>query len=523
MMMMMMSNAVACVHHRLESKSPLGWSEKVVRSSFLLPRKKEDNNNALLLKARRCYSTTGKTSKGSLPPFQELGMPALSPTMTTGGIASWRVVEGQRVVAGDVLAEIQTDKATMEMESMEDGVVAKILIEAGTEDIEVGTPLLVMVEEEEDAGSFKEYVGGGRGSERSENGTEEETVAARPATAPKEEERVAASASASTSSSSSSSSSSSFSFTPRNANETRVFISPLARKTALEKGVDYAKIRGRGPNGRVTNLDVLEFVASGGAANAKSSAQQQQQQSSGGAEFDASIYFPEYEEVPISTIKKITAKRLTESKQTVPHFYLTVDVNMDAVNATRARMNALLEKEKNGKKISVNDFVVKASAAALRAVPEVNSSWMDTHVRQYKLADVCVAVQTDKGLMVPVVRSACCLGLRDISSEVKSLAEKAKMGKLQGKDISGGTFTVSNLGMFSVKHFAAIVNPPQAGILAVGGTRKEIVKTNDGMYKETNVMSATLSCDHRAVDGVDGAKWLGAFKSYMEDPSTMLL
>ena len=503
------SNVVGRKVHRLESP----FARSCVPPDR---RKKEDNAKG----QSRCYSTT--TTGRELPPFQELGMPALSPTMTTGGIASWRVVEGQRVVAGDVLAEIQTDKATMEMESMEDGVVAKILIEAGTEDIEVGTPLLVMVEEEEDAGSFKEYVGGGgggRGNERHENGTEEETVAGRPGTTPKEEERVAASASASTSSSSSSSS---FSFTPRNANETRVFISPLARKTALEKGVDYAKIRGRGPNGRVTNLDVLEFVASGGAANVKSSAQQQQQ-SSGGAEFDASIYFPEYEEVPISTIKKITAKRLTESKQTVPHFYLTVDVNMDAVNATRARMNALLEKEKNGKKISVNDFVVKASAAALRAVPEVNSSWMDTHVRQYKLADVCVAVQTDKGLMVPVVRSACCLGLRDISSEVKSLAEKAKMGKLQGKDISGGTFTVSNLGMFSVKHFAAIVNPPQAGILAVGGTRKEIVKTKDGMYKETNVMSATLSCDHRAVDGVDGAKWLGAFKSYMEDPSTMLL
>jgi len=332
----------------------------------------------------------------------------------------------------------------------------------------------------------------------------------------KEEERVAASASASTSSSSSS-------FATRGANETRVFISPLARKTALEKGVDYTKIRGRGPNGRVTNLDVLEYVASGGVANVKSSAQQQQQQQQSAGEFDASIYFPEYEEVPVSTIKKITAKRLTESKQTVPHFYLTVDVNMDAVNATRARMNALLEKEKDAKKISVNDFVVKASAAALRAVPEVNSSWMETHVRRYKLADVCVAVQTDKGLMVPVVRSACCLGLRGISSEVKSLAEKAKMGKLQGKDVSGGTFTVSNLGMFGIKHFAAIVNPPQAGILAVGGTRKEIVKTKEGMYKETNVMSATLSCDHRAVDGADGAKWLGAFKSYMEDPSTMLL
>ena len=452
-------------------------------------------------------------------------MPALSPTMTKGGVASWLVREGQQVSAGDVLAEIQTDKATMEMESMEDGYVAKILIEGGREDVDVGTPLLVMVEEEKDVESFKDYVGGGGvgvgggGGDNSGGSSDSGSEAEETGRAPEEkkEERAGASASASTSSSSSSSS-----FASRSGNETRVFISPLARKTALEKGVDYTKIRGRGPNGRVTNLDVLEYVASGGASNVKASTQQQQS-SSAGAEFDASIYFPEYEEVPVSTIKKITAKRLTESKQTVPHFYLTVDVNMDAVNATRARMNALLEKEKDGKKISVNDFVVKASAAALRAVPEVNSSWMETHVRRYKLADVCVAVQTDKGLMVPVVRSACCLGLRGISSEVKSLAEKAKMGKLQGKDVSGGTFTVSNLGMFGIKQFAAIVNPPQAGILAVGGTRKEIVKTKEGMYKETNVMSATLSCDHRAVDGADGAKWLGAFKSYMEDPSTMLL
>ena len=252
-------------------------------------------------------------------------MPALSPTMTKGGVTTWLVSEGQKVSAGDVLAEIQTDKATMEMESMEDGFVAKILIEAGREDIDVGTPLLVMVEDEKDVASFKEYVGGKGGGDDSggsfnDSGSEAEETR-------KEEERVAASASASTSSSS---------FATRGANETRVFISPLARKTALEKGVDYTKIRGRGPNGRVTNLDVLEYVASGGVANVKSSAQQQQQQQSAG-EFDASIYFPEYEEVPVSTIKKITAKRLTESKQTVPHFYLTVDVNMDAVNATRAQ------------------------------------------------------------------------------------------------------------------------------------------------------------------------------------------
>jgi pyruvate dehydrogenase E2 component (dihydrolipoamide acetyltransferase) len=206
----------------------------------------------------------------------------------------------------------------------------------------------------------------------------------------------------------------------------------------------------------------------------------------------------------------------------VPHFYLTVDVRMDKLASLRAQLNAGLEK--SGGKISVNDFVVKASAAALKAVPEVNASWMGDKIRRYKKADVSVAVQTEAGLMVPVVRNACGLGLAGISSEVRHLAGKAKEGKLAPADMIGGTFTISNLGMFGVKQFAAIVNPPQAAILAVGSARKEVVKKPDGSgYEEVMVMSATLSCDHRVVDGADGASWLGAFKGFMEDPVTMLL
>ena len=231
-------------------------------------------------------------------------------------------------------------------------------------------------------------------------------------------------------------------------------------------------------------------------------------------------FFPPFEDVSVNTIKKVTAARLTESKRTVPHFYLTVDVRMDQLMSLRGKLNAGLDSGK----ISVNDFVVKASAAALRKVPEVNASWMGDKIRQYKKADISVAVQTDAGLMVPVVRGACGLGLTGISSEVKSLAGKAKEGKLGPNDMIGGTFTISNLGMFGIKQFSAIVNPPQAAILAVGAARKEVVKKGDGTgYEEALMMSATLSCDHRVVDGAVGAQWLGAFKGYMEDPVTMLL
>ena len=300
-----------------------------------------------------------------------------------------------------------------------------------------------------------------------------------------------------------------------------MFASPKARAMASEAGISVLQIQGTGPGGRVVMSDVALAVKNGVQPLAAAAGAGAPGAAGAGAGSDAfARFFPPFEDVSVSQIKKVTASRLTESKQTVPHFYLSVDVRMDQLMGLRGKLNTGLESGK----ISVNDFVVKASAAALRKVPEVNASWMGDKIRQYKKADISVAVQTDVGLMVPVVRGACGLGLTGISSEVKSLAGKAKDGKLGPNDMIGGTFTISNLGMFGIKQFAAIVNPPQAAILAVGAARKEVVKKADGSgYEEALMMSATLSCDHRVVDGAVGAQWLGAFKGYMEDPVTMLL
>jgi pyruvate dehydrogenase E2 component (dihydrolipoamide acetyltransferase) len=296
----------------------------------------------------------------------------------------------------------------------------------------------------------------------------------------------------------------------------RVFASPLARRLAADRGVRLENIRGSGPNGRIIADDVEHARAEdhAGAAAVRTVVE----------EHPLSKFFPEFEDTSVSAIKRVTAQRLTESKQQVPHFYLTVDIRMDKCMDIRQTLNKQLADDKAaaGAKISVNDFIVKASAKSLLAVPDVNASWLGDKIRKYKKADISVAVQTERGLMVPIVRSACCLGLKSISSEVKALAGRAREGSLTPQDMTGGTFTISNLGMFGVKSFAAIVNPPQAAILAVGGTRKEVVKTDAG-YEEVLVMSATLSCDHRVVDGAVGAQWLAAFKGYLEDPMTMLL
>lgn len=296
-----------------------------------------------------------------------------------------------------------------------------------------------------------------------------------------------------------------------------MFASPLAKRLAKERGVRLEDVRGSGPNGRVIADDVLsarvESTSAGAAVREVM------------VEHPLSKFFPDFEDVSVSAIKRVTAQRLTESKQQVPHFYLTVDVCLDNMMKIRQTLNKQLADDKaaEGAKISVNDFIVKASAKALLAVPDVNSSWLGDKIRKYKKADISVAVQTERGLMVPIVRSACCLGLKTISSEVKDLASRARNGKLTPQDMTGGTFTISNLGMFGVKSFAAIVNPPQAAILAVGGARKEVIKNASGGYEEITVMSATLSCDHRVVDGAVGAQWLQSFKGYIEDPMTMLL
>ena len=425
-------------------------------------------------------------------------MPALSPTMTQGSIAEWKVEAGAKVSAGDVIADIETDKATMALESMEDGYIAKIIVPSGAQDVQVGEVVAVMVEEEADCAKFADY------APAAEAATSAASAAPAAPAAPAMPAVPVASAAAPVAA------------PPSAASGARVFASPRARAMAKAAGVAIERVPGTGPNGRVVMSDVARAIDSGGAIGGASCASGDD----GGDGF--ARFFPPFEDMSLTTIKKVTAARLTESKQTVPHFYLTVDVRMDKLVSLRAQLNAGLEK--SGGKISVNDFVVKASAAALKAVPEVNASWMGDKIRRYKKADVSVAVQTEAGLMVPVVRNACGLGLTGISSEVKTLAGKAKEGKLMPTDMIGGTFTISNLGMFGVKQFAAIVNPPQAAILAVGSARKEVVKKPDGSgYEEVMVMSATLSCDHRVVDGADGATWLGAFKGFMEDPVTMLL
>ena len=424
----------------------------------------------------------------------------MSPTMTQGNIAEWKVEAGAKVSAGDVIADIETDKATMALESMEDGYIAKIIVPSGAQDVKVGEVIVVMVEDEADCVKFADFVPTGGGAAPAAA-----PAAAAPAAAPAAPSGAPPAAPAAA--------------PPRASSGARVFATPKARVMASAAGISLAQVPGTGPNGRIVMSDVARAIESGVSAPAVSISTDDDGGFDGFARF-----FPAFEDVKLSQIKRITAARLTESKQNVPHFYLTVDVRMDALSALRGRLNSGLEKSKKGGKISVNDFVVKASAAALMAVPAVNASWMGDKIRRFKKADVSVAVQTDAGLMVPVVRNACGLGLTGISSEVRVLAGKAKEGKLAPTDMIGGTFTISNLGMFGVKQFAAIVNPPQAAILAVGAARKEVMKKADGTgYEEVMMMSATLSCDHRVVDGADGAMWLGAFKGFMEDPVTMLL
>ena len=429
-------------------------------------------------------------------------MPALSPTMTAGNIAEWKVSPGSKVNAGDVIADIETDKATMALESMEEGYIAEILVPTGAQDVQVGEVVAIMVEEEGDCGKFDDYVPSASAP----------AAAAAPAGAPAADPPAAAPSAAAPPAAAPPAAP-----TAPRASGARVFASPKARAVAAAAGISVEQVTGTGPGGRVVLSDVELAIENGVQPIAASAAA-----GAGGDADGFARFFPPFEDVSVSQIKKVTAARLTESKRTVPHFYLTVDVRMDELMALRGTLNAGLEK--SGQKISVNDFVVKASAAALRKVPEVNASWMGDKIRQYKKADISVAVQTDAGLMVPVVRNACGLGLTGISSEVRSLAGKAKEGKLGPDDMVGGTFTISNLGMFGVKSFSAIVNPPQAAILAVGAARKEVVKKADGSgYEEALVMSATLSCDHRVIDGAVGAEWIGAFKGFMEDPVTMLL
>jgi pyruvate dehydrogenase E2 component (dihydrolipoamide acetyltransferase) len=442
-------------------------------------------------------------------------MPALSPTMEKGNLAKWLKKEGDSIKSGDIIAEIETDKATMEVEAVDEGILAKILVPDGTADVAVNAVIGVIASEGEDAKSVS--------APAKADAAKTEPAKAEPAkadAAPKAEAAPAKSVPAEPA--------------PAAASGERPFASPLARRLAKEAGLDLSKVQGSGPHGRIVEKDIEAAKAGGGAKAAPASAPAASPTAkptaaplAAGMSDDAvkKLFAPDsYEEVPHDGMRKTIARRLLESKQTIPHFYLTIDCELDALLKLRAELNAAAPEkdDKPAYKLSVNDMVIKAIALSLRAVPDANVSWTENTMLKHKHADVGVAVSIPGGLITPVIRDACHKTLSQISNEMKDLAARAKNRKLKPEEYQGGTTAVSNLGMFGVKDFAAIVNPPHATILAVGaGEPRAVVK--NGALAIATVMSVTLSTDHRAVDGALGAQLMQAFKGYIEKPMAMLV
>jgi pyruvate dehydrogenase E2 component (dihydrolipoamide acetyltransferase) len=424
----------------------------------------------------------------------EILMPALSPTMTEGNLAKWLKNEGEAVKAGDVIAEIETDKATMEVEAVDEGKLGKILVPAGSQGVKVNQPIALLLEEGEDASALA------KAPTAAPKAAPPAAAAAASAPAPAAQQPAAAPAAAPA--------------PVAPAAGERIFASPLARRMAQQAGLDLTRLNGSGPHGRIVKADIDAALARGvpGAPSAAKPAL--------GAPPPAppAAGLPAFTEVPHSMMRKVIARRLVESKREAPHFYLTLDCNIDRLLQLRQEINAKREKDK----ISVNDFVIKASALALKQVPAANASWMENAVRLYQAADVSVAVATPGGLITPIIRSAETKSLSAISAEMKDLAARARENKLKPEEYQGGTFSVSNLGMFGIREFAAVINPPQGAILAVGaGEQRPIVK--DNALAIATMMSCTLSVDHRVVDGAIGAEFLAAFKKLIEDPLSMLI
>lgn len=461
-------------------------------------------------------------------------MPALSPTMEKGNLAKWLKKEGDRIKSGDVLAEIETDKATMEVEAVDEGVLAKIVVPEGTADVPVNELIAIIAGEGEDAASVKQ---GGAAAPK----------APPPAPSPAAPDKNAVSETAHMSyakvdqAPAAAPQPSAPAQKPNGAGQgARAFASPLAKRLAKEAGLDIAAIQGSGPHGRVIERDVASAIQGGGAKKAAPAAPAAAAAPQAAApapkpaaamaqvpsdEAIKKLFAPgSYEEIPHDGMRKTIARRLTESKQTIPHFYVTVDCELDALLALREQINkaAPVKDGKPAYKLSVNDLVIKALAMALRAVPDANVSWTDGAMLKHKHADVGVAVSIPGGLITPVIRDACHKSLSAISNEMKDLAARARARKLKPEEYQGGTTAVSNLGMFGVKDFAAVINPPHATILAVGaGEQRAVVK--NGQLAVATVMSVTLSTDHRAVDGALGAELLQAFKGYIENPMGMLV
>lgn len=436
--------------------------------------------------------------------------------MTQGNIGAWKKRIGDQVSQGDVLVEIETDKAQMDMECQDEGYLAKIFLENGLKDVSVGTPLCILAENKEDIDKFANFVVGGAVAPPPPSTTT--TTAPAPAAA------ASSSSSSSTSTSAAVPGAAQTHAPTIGSHDGRIMASPAARFIAMSKGINLELVKGTGPNGRIVKADVEAFKAPVApvAATATTAAVPAPSAPSVTAYTPAPSTTQMYEDLPLSNIRKVIASRLTESKQSIPHYYLTVELNAGEVLKLREKLNGTSD----GKyKLSLNDFVIKAASLALRDVPEVNSAWQGSFIRQFKSSDICVAVATDTGLITPILSQAEGKGLSSISNQVKELAGRAREGKLAPHEYQGGSFTISNLGMFGVQSFTAIINPPHAAILAVGGIEDKLVLdvSSERGFSSDKVFKVTLSCDHRVVDGAVGAQWLQKFKSYIEKPLTMLL
>jgi pyruvate dehydrogenase E2 component (dihydrolipoamide acetyltransferase) len=407
-------------------------------------------------------------------------MPALSPTMEHGNLAKWVKKEGDKVLAGEVIAEIETDKATMEVEAVEEGILAKIIVAEGAQEIPVNSLIAVLLEEDETAESLESFIKQSaapdtiietKSEPKKESNTAEKTVS-KPVNISSDK-------------------------------NPRIFASPLAKRVAAMEGLGLASLTGTGPHGRIIKADVISAVkkVSTKGVIARNS--------------------EEYKSIPNNNMRKVIAKRLLESKLTVPHFYLSIECMMDSVLEARAQLNASFGEDKS-KKLSVNDFVIMSSSKALRDVPEANASWSEEAIMLYNNVDISIAVAIDGGLITPVIRNADQKAITIISSEMKDLAKRARTNALKPEEYQGGGFSISNLGMYGVKNFNAIINPPQGCIIAVGMSSKRAVIIDDKIEIRT-MMDVNLSCDHRVVDGAVGATFLAAFKKYIESPILMFI
>jgi pyruvate dehydrogenase E2 component (dihydrolipoamide acetyltransferase) len=409
-------------------------------------------------------------------------MPALSPTMTEGNLSSWLKKEGDKVKPGDVLAEIETDKATMEVESIDEGVIGKIYIEAGTENVPVNTLIAVLLEAGETIDDIKSVATSAEPAVKTADKTDTKQEEPSQKAVTKLE-------------------------TSNTCNNTKIFASPLAKRIAKNENIKLENIAGTGPHGRIIKADLQNIKVTESKPVVSAMVGRNPE---------------EFTSIKNNNIRKVIAKRLLESKQTIPHFYLSIDANIDKLLALRKEINDNAEQNKLGFKLSVNDFVIKAVALAMRDVPEANSSWTDEAILLYNNVDISVAVAIDGGLITPIIKNADQKTLSTISNEMKDLAKRAKENSLKPEEFQGGGFSISNLGMFGIKKFEAIVNPPQSAILAVGASSKRPIVYKDEI-KIANICDFSLSCDHRVVDGAVGANFLKAFKNYIESPFLMFV